>query len=81
MKDVFRVKTSRYKKDFNRFRTKVLGVAVDEINSKTDISVEYEEIMTSGKVTSVKFKVYDYEKEQREIEQLSIDFPDECQPL
>lgn len=81
MKRVFRVKPCRYKKDFNKFRTKVLGVALDEINSKTDISVEYEEIMISGKVTSIKFKVYDYEKEQREIEQLSIDFPDGWQPL
>lgn len=81
MKDVFRVKTSRYKKDFNRFRTKVLGVAVDEINTKTDISVKCEEVITSGKVTSVVFRVYDSEKERREIERLSNDLPDDWQPL
>jgi plasmid replication initiation protein len=40
--------------DFKRF---VLKPAYDEINGNSDISFEYEEIKTKGKVTSIKFSI------------------------
>lgn len=81
IKDILHVKNSRYRKDFWRFRDRVLNPSIDEVNVKTDIRVTFNTLTAHGRIDSIDFTVYDFEKEQREIEQLSIDFLDGWQPL
>ena len=47
---------THYKK-FNDFKRDVLERAKREINSKTDILIDYEEIKTSRRVTSIRFNI------------------------
>ena len=42
-------------KRFNDFKRKVLDASKKETNAKTDILIDYEEIKTSRKITSIKF--------------------------
>ena len=50
------ISKAQYKK-FNDFKKDVLERAKREINSKTDILIDYEEIKTSRKVTSIRFTI------------------------
>ena len=50
------VTDNQYKK-FNDFKKDVLERSKKEINAKTDLLIEYEEIKTSRKVTAIKFTV------------------------
>jgi len=42
---------------YQNFKNKVVNVAVKEINFKTDISFDFEEVKTGRKVTSIKFSI------------------------
>ena len=42
---------------YSNLKQKVINVAQNEINSKTDIAFDYEEIKTGRKVTSIKFHI------------------------
>lgn len=57
------IKEDQYKK-FNDFKKDVLVRAKREINEKTDLSVEYEEIKQSRKVVSIRFSI---KKNQRPV--------------
>lgn len=50
------VKADQYKK-YNDFRRKILDIATREINEKTPISIEYQEIKTSRKITEIYFSI------------------------
>ena len=50
------IQKNQYPK-YSNLKQKVINVAVEEINSKTDIHVGFEEIKTSRKVTSIKFVI------------------------
>lgn len=43
---------------YKELRRNVIDIAVSEINSKTDIRVEYTPIKTGRQVTAIKFKIY-----------------------
>lgn len=43
---------------YANLKQKVLNVTLKEINEKTDIYIEFEEIKKSRKVTSIKYKIY-----------------------
>lgn len=53
------------KKIFSKFRNKILDKAVNEINHRTDIQVEYKTITVKGKVTAIEFTVTDRDKKKR----------------
>ena len=59
---------NEYKK-YNDFKKNVLEIAKREINNKTDLNIDYEEIKTIRKVIAIKFII---SKKQQEIKQ--IDF-------
>ena len=42
---------------YNNFKARVLEMAKSHINKETDITLEYEEIKTSRKITSIKFHI------------------------
>ena len=50
-------------------KKRVLKIAEREINEKTDITISFEEIKTSKKVTSIKFLIEKKEKEKSEIKE------------
>ena len=54
IKCIFELKPTEYTR-YNDFKRKVILRAQKEINEKTDISFEFEEIKTARKVTSIKF--------------------------
>ena len=56
LREYFSISENQYKK-FNNFKKDVLERAKREINSKTDIFVDYEEIKTSRKITSIYFTI------------------------
>lgn len=64
------VGSNGYRKDFYKFREKILDVAVNEVNKKTDVLVDYEEITISGKIAVIRFSAYNNEKEVKAIEDL-----------
>jgi plasmid replication initiation protein len=67
------ISEKQYKK-FSHIKARILDVAKHEINEKTDILIDYEEIKTSRKITSINFKIKrnpnygitEFEKMQRE---------------
>lgn len=54
-----------YKAKYNNFKTKVLEQALKDINTKTDIKIEYKEIKTGRSVTAIHFII----KSQKQISQ------------
>jgi plasmid replication initiation protein len=48
------ISAEQYKK-FNNIKQKILDASKKEINAKTDLLIDYEEIKTSRKITSIKF--------------------------
>jgi plasmid replication initiation protein len=54
LRDYCGIKTGQYKR-FNDFKKDVLAIAKREIDGKTDLSVDYEEIKQSRKVISIRF--------------------------
>ena len=56
LREYFGISEAQYKK-FNNFKKDVLERSKREINSKTDILIDYEEIKTSRRVTSIRFNI------------------------
>ena len=54
MREMFQLELNEYSR-YNDFKRKVIIQAQKEINEKTDISFDYEEIKTSRKVTAIRF--------------------------
>lgn len=50
------ISSDKYKK-FNDFKKRIVESAKKEINEKTDISISYEEVKNSRKITSIKFSI------------------------
>ena len=44
-------------KNYNDFKRKIIEISEREINSKTDISIKYDEIKSSRKITSIRFSI------------------------
>lgn len=73
LRDFCGIEKVQYQK-FNDFKRKVLEISKREINTKTDILIDYEEVKTSRKVTSIRFRIQrnpnygitEFEKMQRE---------------
>jgi plasmid replication initiation protein len=66
------IEATQYKK-FNNFKKDILERAKREINEKTDILIDYEEIKTSRKITSIKFTIKPNPKyNQTEIEKIQL---------
>ena len=61
----FHMEPTIYQKNFSVFRNKILDKAVNEINHRTDIQVEYKTITVKGKVTAIEFTVTDRDKKKR----------------
>lgn len=66
LKEILEIE-DKYKK-YNDFKKRVLEIAEREINEKTDILIQIEEIKTSRKVTSIKFLIEKKEKQVKQIE-------------
>lgn len=58
---------------YANLKSKVLEIAKREINSKTNISIEYEEIKTSRKVTSLKFIIKSNTEHQNSLSNCKLD--------
>ena len=54
LRNVLDIDTTQYPKYAN-LKQKVISIAVNEINSKTDLHIEYEELKEIRKVTSIRF--------------------------
>ena len=61
----FHVESDMYQKDFSKFRNKILDKAIEEVNLKTDIHVEYKAITSKGKVIAIEFTVTDRNKKRK----------------
>lgn len=66
LKEILDIKAKSYN-IYNRFKEKVLTIAEREINEKTDISINFEELKTGRKVTAIKFLI-STKKKQKNIE-------------
>lgn len=77
IKNILHVKSSRYRKDFWRFRDRILNPAIDEVNSKTDIDVKYNTLISHGRIDSIDFTVYDREEVNQDVENQLVRFPEE----
>jgi len=53
---------------YGDFKKRVLEIAKREINEKTDINIDFEEIKTGRKVTSIKFLIEKQEEQVKQIE-------------
>lgn len=62
LKEILDIKAKSYS-IYNNFKQKVLDIAEREINEKTDININVEEIKTGRKVTSIKFIITSKTKE------------------
>lgn len=76
--------TKAYEKYFN-FKNRVLRVSKNEINKKTDISFDFEEIKTGRKVTSLKFYInsnkYKKKNEEDYKDEIAITIDDYSNPI
>lgn len=54
LRDILGINKDKYKR-YNDFKRKVLLQAQEEINTKTDLLIDFKEIKTGRKVTSIKF--------------------------
>lgn len=63
IKDMLQIKAKSYD-IYNRFKEKVLNVAVKEINEKTDLNLKFKEIKKGRKVNAIKFLILDNKKNQ-----------------
>lgn len=66
LKDILDATQKSYNR-YNNFKRKVLLQAQDEINEKTDLEIDFEEIKTGRKVTAIKFLIKKKEKVKEEI--------------
>jgi plasmid replication initiation protein len=73
LKFILGIEKNEYEK-YGHFKSKVLKVAQKELNEKTDISFDFEEIKSGRKVTKINFIIR--KKEQAE-QQLKLPLPDE----
>lgn len=67
LKEILDIKAKSYNR-YDNFKRKVLNIAEREINEKTDITISFEEVKTSRKVTSIKFLIEKKEKQVKQIE-------------
>lgn len=66
LRDLLGIEKDKYKQ-YGHFKNKVLLVAQNEINKKTDIRFEFNEIKTSRKVTSIEFVISSNNKKIKSI--------------
>lgn len=71
LKEILDAKQKSYNK-YNNFKRKVLLKAKKEINEKTDLEVDFEEIKTGRKVTAIKFIIKQKESTKKKIEDKDI---------
>lgn len=57
LRDFCGIKSTQYKK-FNDLKKAVLEIAKREINQKTSISIEYQEVKTGRKITEISFSIF-----------------------
>lgn len=67
---------------YGHFKSKVLNVAKKNINEKTDIAFDFEEIKGGKKVTKIKFKLIDRtDKSKESDETVQLDIFDNTEPV
>lgn len=83
LKEILDVKEKSYN-IYNRFKERVILKSQEEINEKTDINIDFEEIKTGRKVTSLRFLISPKQKEIKlpkikkpKIIQTSLEEPEE----
>lgn len=63
LRDMFLIQPTQYRR-YNDFKRKVILKAHEEINQKSDIWFDFEEIKTGRKVTSIKFIIHSKAKDE-----------------
>jgi plasmid replication initiation protein len=67
LKFILGIEKNEYEK-YGHFKSKVLKVAQKELNEKTDISFEFEEIKSGRKVAKINFIIHKKEQEEQQLD-------------